>query len=324
MTTKFPYCRWLTVSFAALGLLGVITVGGCGGGVQDPTEVALKPNKEETKGGSTEGNGGSGGGPTQNGSPDSAAKAGIGSIKGKVVLASGDAIPSPSVKVAKGANVTNKEFCAKDAILDDSLLINRDNRGVANVFIYLSKAPKGGKDTTTSQQARPTIFDQKGCMFVPHTMVMMTGKQITVKSQDPVPHNVHNYPKGRNDTFNTVIDPANKDGIPLTYENPEIVPCTVKCDFHNWMSAYHLPLDHPYAAVTDENGEFTISDLPSGTHQFVIWHEGKGYLERRYPFTVTADETNDVGEIPFGLNRFAQGEFRGPKPRVVNISLVQK
>ena len=321
MTTKYSYRRLLAVSFVALGLLGVVTFGGCGGGVQDPTEVALKPNKEEPAGGKGSGNGNGGG--TQNGSATTPTE-GYGSITGKIVLAPGDSVPAPGVRIAKGAAPVNPEFCAANKLIpDDSLVVNADNRGVANVFIYLSKNPTGGKETTASVAERPTIFDQINCIFVPHAMVMTTGKEITVKSQDPVPHNVHTLPL-RSDAFNQVIDPTNKEGIPLTYNKPESVPCNVVCDFHKWMKAYHLPLDHPYAAVTDADGKFTISDLPSGTHQFVIWHEGKGYLERKYEVTVSADETNDVGEIPFGLNRFAQGEFRGPKPRVVNISLVQK
>ena len=59
-----------------------------------------------------------------------------------------------------------------------------------------------------------------------------------------------------------MIDPDNKAGMPLVYSKPQPVPCNVNCDFHKWMSAYHLPLDHPYAAVTDEDGNFTSTTCP--------------------------------------------------------------
>ncbi len=303
----------LVVGIAVLGLIG------CGGGAKDGTSVALKPNKEEKASGP--------GTPTGNGTPtggnNAPPKAGYGTITGKVVLAAGDAIPKPGIRIAKGAAPVNPEFCAaNNPILENSLLVNPENRGVANVFIYLSKKPKGGKDKEPPGEDEATIFDQEGCTFVPHAMVMMTGQQILVKSQDPVPHNVHTLPL-RSDAFNKVIDPSNKAGIPFSYSKPESVPCNVVCDFHKWMKAYHLPLDHPYSAVTDEDGVFKIEDLPSGSHEFVIWHENKGYLERKYEITVDADKTNEV-EITFGLNRLAQGEFRGPKPKVINVSSLAK
>ncbi len=309
----------LATLFAGVAVLGLI---GCGGGAKDGTSVALKPNKEEPAAGGT--TTGGNGGTTTNGSTPAQTKAGFGGIKGRVVLAKGDPVPMRGIKIAKGAATVNPEYCAaNNAILDNSLVVNPENRGVASVFIYLKKKPKGGKDKTAESEKRPTIFDQENCTFVPHGMVMMTGQDITVKSQDPVPHNVHTYPLGE-DGFNKVIDPTNKDGEQMSYHVSQQVPCNVKCDFHKWMSAYQLPLDHPYAAVTDEAGNFSISDLPSGTHEFVIWHENKGYLERGYEITVDADKTNDVGEISFSLGRLAQGEFRGPKPKVVNISSLAK
>lgn len=37
----------------------------------------------------------------------------------------------------------------------------------------------------------------------------------------------------------------------------------VKCDVHEWMSAYLVPVTHPYVAVTDAKGEFEIGQVPS-------------------------------------------------------------
>jgi hypothetical protein len=34
--------------------------------------------------------------------------------------------------------------------------------------------------------------------------------------------------------------------------------------------------DHPYVAVTDEKGEFTLKDVPPGQYKLEIWHETLG------------------------------------------------
>ena len=37
-------------------------------------------------------------------------------------------------------------------------------------------------------------------------------------------------------------------------------------------------MDHPYFAVTDKNGRFSIPQLPTGEHDFRIWQERVGYV----------------------------------------------
>ena len=52
----------------------------------------------------------------------------------------------------------------------------------------------------------------------------------------------------------------------------------VKCDAHAWMSAYIVLFDHPYFAVTDEEGEFEIADVPPGAYTLNVWHETLGAM----------------------------------------------
>jgi hypothetical protein len=58
------------------------------------------------------------------------------------------------------------------------------------------------------------------------------------------------------------------------------------------MSGYHMVLDHPWCAITDENGFFEISGLPEGELEFVAWHERKGYIERS--FTIQVEPGSDI------------------------------
>ena len=173
-------------------------------------------------------------------------------------------------------------------------MIVSEGGGVQNVFVYLAKAPRGAPKTPVPDV--PVIFDQKGCRFLPHAVVVRAGQQVNILSDDPIAHNTHTFPK-KNTAFNQGIPAGDRKGTPLTYRKAETVPVAVKCDYHAWMSALHLVVDHPYAALTNENGEFEIADLPTGKHKFQIWHEGAdgGYVARNYEVEIpgggTAEQT---------------------------------
>ncbi len=55
---------------------------------------------------------------------------------------------------------------------------------------------------------------------------------------------------------------------------PEIFK--VKCDVHPWMTGWVAVFDHPYFAVTGDDGAFTIKGLPDGTYTLQAWHERYG------------------------------------------------
>ena len=50
----------------------------------------------------------------------------------------------------------------------------------------------------------------------------------------------------------------------------------IKCDVHPWMKNYTQVFDHPYFAVTGNDGTFSISDVPDGTYEVVAWQEKFG------------------------------------------------
>ena len=54
----------------------------------------------------------------------------------------------------------------------------------------------------------------------------------------------------------------------------------VKCNIHNWMHAWIGVLDHPYFAVTGEDGSFEHSECSSGAYTVAVWHEKLGSAEQ--------------------------------------------
>jgi hypothetical protein len=76
------------------------------------------------------------------------------------------------------------------------------------------------------------------------------------------------------------------------FDKAEITPFKVKCDVHGWMKAWMAVLPHPFYAVSQANGTFTISNLPPGTYTLVAWQEKYGAKEQQ--ITVAAKESKAV------------------------------
>lgn len=178
-------------------------------------------------------------------------------------------------------------ICGPDGVIDESLVINRENRGIANVFVYMQDAPDSIDHIDFLGE--PVTYQQKVCQFIPHAMFLPVGSKINAINSDVLAHNIHTYPI-RNEPVNILLNAKDTKGVHLHYPESEILPHKIGCDLHPWMTAWHLVLDHPYAAVTNENGEFAITHLPPGEHKFRIWQERVGYLEKDYMVIMQAGE----------------------------------
>lgn len=258
-------------------VLGCLTLGGCGLSTLPPVTVTVKPAEEggavatASTGGETKAATGEATAPAAGGSAD---------LTGVVQL-DGESPKLPPLYAA-GADIKDKAVCSAMEIPDESLVVDGTSKGIQNVFIYLEKAPAGASSAPLPEKQ---IFDQKGCKFIPHVLLCRTKVPVLVLSEDAVGHNTHTNPN-RNTGFNAAISANDRKGVPLMYTQPEREPFKVVCDVHPWMTAYHLPLDHSFAAVTNEKGEFTIKGLPAGTHTFKVWHESGKLLERALKVTI--------------------------------------
>jgi len=273
-------------TISSIGLLSA--VGGCGGVPDFGGGASVVPDVTYVSASSAES------GASSEAATDVAgatAATGSGVFTGKVLL-SGSVNPLPAL-IQKGAAVKDMEVCAAVETPDERLVLGTGN-SVQGVFIYLNKAPKGGKPLEIPTEA--FSFDQKNCRFLPHCVVIPCGQLVKVLSADTVAHNTHTYPQ-KNPSVNSGVAPEDREGkLTFTYRKAESVPLSIKCDYHTWMTAYQLPVDHPYAAVTDENGQFTIPDLPAGKHSFIVWHEAAdgGFVERKLAVEIKSGDTTEI------------------------------
>lgn len=216
-----------------------------------------------------------------------AAVAGYGTVSGRVVLEGSPPALSP---LLPGGELRDPNACVRNQIPDYRIVVGPNN-GLANVFVFLPRKPAGTKAEAAAPPAEAVLFDQKFCTFKPHTLVCRAGQTIKVLNSDPVTHNTNTKPKS-NTSFNSAVKAGEQEGLPFVYKKGEREPVRVVCDFHAWMLAWHLPLDHPYGAVTGEDGTFTIADVPAGKHKFAVWHEGKKVGD--YSVEVKPNETTPL------------------------------
>ncbi len=212
-----------------------------------------------------------------------------GDVSGQIVF-EGD-IPELEPKVVKGdPTVKNPEVCAAETIPDYTFKVNPENKGIADVFVWVRRPTKVNPELANAE-LEPLVVDQKYCQFLPYTAVVRTGQKVVAKSQDATPHNDHGY-NILNPGFNITVAANDREGIEIPVDKankrPEPLPIAVKCDIHPHMEAYWLIVDHPYAAVTGEDGTFTIKGLPAGKNVLTVWHSRGGYLARALEVDVPA------------------------------------
>ena len=184
-----------------------------------------------------------------------------GTITGTVTLA-GD------VPVAKSSIVEkDQEACGHEPKPSEALLVSSD-KNIETAIVSITNISNGKKFDGSGENA---TLDQKGCVFIPHVLVIPPGSTVDLLNSDSVMHNLHSW-SIKNSSFNEGVAGGGK--LPKTFEYPETVKMT--CDVHKWMSAWIIVQDNPYYAVTDASGSFQIGDVPPGTYTVQVWQESLG------------------------------------------------
>jgi len=150
--------------------------------------------------------------------------------------------------------------------------IDRDGN-LANVVVYLKGVPSDHKGVQGAE--RPTaILDQVGCRYTPHVLTVQLGQEVRIRNSDPGMHNVR-FSSKLNGDWNITQSPDRTDGLRMPFTKAEVGTAVFKCDIHPWMKAVTAIFDHPYFAVSAEDGTFHIATagLPDGTYEVRAWHE---------------------------------------------------
>ena len=188
-----------------------------------------------------------------------AATNGIATIDGRVIL---KGTPPPETPIVFGpqcgqptgnSNTTRRYLVSSDG-------------GLANVFVYIKSGLKETKFPTPSE---PVLLNQAGCIYEPYVFGLMVNQKLRIKNSDDILHNVHAMTPNGDSDFNLAEGPGMI--IEKSFRTAGI-PVRLGCDVHPWMFAYACVVENPYFAVTDANGNYSISNVPPGDYVLEAYH----------------------------------------------------
>ncbi len=127
----------------------------------------------------------------------------------------------------------------------------------------------------------------KGCNFGPFTGVVAADQPIQFGNQDSIKHILHTFvAKGRRGSVLRTIH--NRDIHPdhemhLTVSSGKLQDSRMvrlACNRHDFMENWLYVVKHPYFAITDEEGQFVIDNIPQGHYTLRAWHPLLGLQEQ--------------------------------------------
>lgn len=204
-------------------------------------------------------------------SPSNVQEGAANSLTGRIKYTG--AVPTAD-KIKMNADPACQKEVANTSVYKEDLVVNSGM--LANVFVYLKE---GATEAASSASAlEPVVFDQRGCSYRPHVLGVRVGQPLRILNSDPTMHNVHSLSK-INPSFNNAM-PTKGQFIDKVFSKAEQM-IRIKCDFHGWMNAFIWVMDHPYFAISDLNGVFTMLSVPPGEYVIEAWHEKLGIKSQR-------------------------------------------
>lgn len=185
------------------------------------------------------------------------------------------------VKIPPAAFLVLPPGVACGQVPDESWIVNPKNRGLKDAFVWLEDPVRGVPLPIHPKHVKPnrktSTLDQIACRFEPHVLALRQGDVLLAKNSSLALADVQF-------TGNPQINPQRRVNLPplgqvaINGLNADRFPIRAESSNRPWMSAWIRVFDHPYYAITDAEGKFTLSDAPAGGYRIKIWHPTGGWL----------------------------------------------
>ncbi len=176
----------------------------------------------------------------------------------------------------RGIDMSKDPYCSKAHANSpgqmETVVVGKGG-GLENVVLYISQGLSASEANVKPTQV--PVFDQKNCMYTPHVLAMDVGQEFKVITSDQTAHNIHPEPNPL--TGNIPWNRSQPPGAPPIVQSwkAEEIAIPVKCNIHPWMHGWFVVVKGPYA-TTDENGSYTIQNVPPGSYTVTAWQETYG------------------------------------------------
>jgi plastocyanin len=172
----------------------------------------------------------------------------------------------------KKTSVTIDQYvCGKEKEPEDLLLSS--NNGIKNAVVSLQNV---ASDTKREWNFPAAKMDQNQCSFTPRVVIVPVGGTVEFLNSDRLLHNVRSAGK-ENPPFNRAQPHARS--ISFSFKQPEIL--RIDCDLHSWMRGWVVVAEHPFYAVTNDQGEFVLENVPRGKYTLQVWQESLGTVTQQ-------------------------------------------
>jgi hypothetical protein len=165
-------------------------------------------------------------------------------------------------------------------------------------------APGAIKGGPAMQRGPAATIDQKGCLYRPYVVGLISGQKLRVKNSDATAHNVRAM-NGDDQLFNEMHIAQAPDKV-LPVEAAPGNAVQLKCDIHPWMETWVYVSDNAFFAVTGADGKFTLENVPAGSYDLEVWHPHLG--KKTVKITVKAGATTNAT-----FPAFVPADYKAPQ-----------
>jgi plastocyanin len=118
---------------------------------------------------------------------------------------------------------------------------------------------------------------QKDLAFIPPLLPVQAGTRVEFPNLDDTYHNIFSYSPAKRFDLGR-YRPDEKPIPSQVFDVPGLV--TLRCDIHEHMRGLVLVLNTPYFTITDAEGGFRLSGLPSGHYMLKAWIDSRTTREQ--------------------------------------------